>query len=510
MQAEKEYGNLNYSLDEEVYNWLLERDRLGYTTSNAELKGKMVQVVNKFGGSSRTDIEHWLQNFKEQHEILQNMPESSQNLKQNERVELNKAEAKKFIQDFTQRLEQENIIRDNIYTMIDMKILGKHLYKNKRDADVEKWKHDNITIMFCINATGNHKLSPFCIYKYTHQEAPKNLKNIPPLIFKLQGNELEEQEILADWYNNYFVKFVKQHQRKTNVSGKVFLLLKNSLQFIVLKNTVKVNNFEILLFPLNTLRILQPMKHIILDSIRYKSAQALKDFYKSLDIGKYIERTCEPWAKITLTKNECLWRKIFKSDFYTKEDNVTEEDTAIEEISEPLDLFRKAKRSNRLEKQGNNVSAEIIECIENIGSIEENIEEEDNSTTNLHNFNKLMVNNIEFCNTLQDDTGSDKIPDILIVYANAEAEGHQEQKEDIESIAGNTQRENYPMFCKMMHDINKKCSPEDLTKCLNSYKEDEIKACQEQQENIKKKPKKEDHLKEYFNFYVKIEGEEPN
>ncbi|XP_029675963.1 jerky protein homolog-like isoform X1 [Formica exsecta] len=496
MQAEKEYGNLNYSLDEKLYKWWLEQNQLGCTTFDADLKAKMVELVNKFGESSRTNIEHWLRNFKEQHEILQNMPESSQNFVQRNKRELNKAEAKEFVQDFTRRLEQENIIRDNIYALIDMTITCKHPSATKR----ENLKNDSLTFMLCTNATGNHKLPPFCIYKYTHQKTPKILKNTSPLVYKLQENDFQNQEIIIDWYCNYFIRSVKEHQWKTNISGKVFLLLKNIHKFYALKDIVKVNNFEIRLYPVNSFGKLQPIDPNIRDEIRKFSYKGLKKFYKSLDIEDCIKISCEPWINLMPMDIEKFWKNLLEPDFHTKEDNVTEENTAVEFISKPLDLSIKEQDKNllkpdfhtkednvteedtavefisklldlsikeqdknllepdfytkednvteedtaveliskpldfsikykRLKQQENTVSTETV-CIENAECIEENIEKKDNLATDSHKLQKLIIKN--------DDIHSDKISEVLASYAKAEAEGHQEQEGDIESIAENT------------------------------------------------------------------------
>ncbi|XP_029675964.1 uncharacterized protein LOC115243271 isoform X2 [Formica exsecta] len=469
MQAEKEYGNLNYSLDEKLYKWWLEQNQLGCTTFDADLKAKMVELVNKFGESSRTNIEHWLRNFKEQHEILQNMPESSQNFVQRNKRELNKAEAKEFVQDFTRRLEQENIIRDNIYALIDMTITCKHPSATKR----ENLKNDSLTFMLCTNATGNHKLPPFCIYKYTHQKTPKILKNTSPLVYKLQENDFQNQEIIIDWYCNYFIRSVKEHQWKTNISDiedcikiscepwinlmpmDIEKFWKNLLEpdFHIKEDNVTEEDtaVEFISKPLDLSikeqdkNLLEPDFHTKEDnvteentavefiskpldlSIKEQDKNLLKpDFHTKEDNVTEEDTAVEFISKLLDLSIKEQDKNLLEPDFYTKEDNVTEEDTAVELISKPLDFSIKYKR---LKQQENTVSTETV-CIENAECIEENIEKKDNLATDSHKLQKLIIKN--------DDIHSDKISEVLASYAKAEAEGHQEQEGDIESIAENT------------------------------------------------------------------------
>ncbi|KMQ93899.1 jerky-like protein [Lasius niger] len=531
----KKYSNeTQYKiLDEQLYNWLLERKILEDTIPDALLKDKVHEFANEFSGPS-TDRErrNWLRGFKKRYTILlksQNVPESSQNF-----VPRNEKDAEKFIQKFTQRLKQENISKDNIYTMVKMDLTWKYLFRkylfryipsheDKKKVDIKKkLKNDSLTFMFCTNATGSHKLSPFCNYK--HQEALKYLKNTSSLVSKSQRNKLKDQEIFADWYNNYFTKSVREHQQKTNVSGKTLLLIKNCKKFLP-KENMKDDSFKILFLPRCAIRILQPVDQRIINEIKRNFQRAFKDFCKSYDIENYVKATCESWTNATSARIKDLWKRHFKSNLQTKQDNVTEEDIAVKEIPETLRFCRKAKREKRQKQQENTVSAENNGRIENTESIEENIEAEgDNSTADLHKLKKLIVKNI-----LQGNP-DEKPPEVFTSYAKVEAERRQEQQEDIKSIAETIQRENTPMEILKYDIMKQRVSPDNLTEYLNFYREAEGEKHQGQLENTKKiedntqrenipeilkmmydimeKRVLPDNLTDYFNSYGKIKGAE--
>ncbi|GAB1860389.1 Jerky-like protein [Camponotus japonicus] len=303
------------------------------------------------------------------------MAESSQNLMQKKTTLYNQRRAKEFIQKFTRRLEEEHIIKDNIYTMIDMLFTWKNIFHKRKEqykkirTNIEIIKDDSLTFMFCTNATGSHKFLPFYTYKFKHEDALKCLKNIEfPFLSKFQSTEFKVEDNFADWYNNYFKNSVREHQQNTSIRGKVLLLLTKTEKFFGSKKIIKDNSFEILFIPKCAIKIFQPLDQNFRDKIRNQFYSHFLHFYTSGDIGNLIEETCKPWTKITSVDIKELWMKLFELDFSTKEDNITEEDIAVEEISKPQNS-RETDRDKQ-KHQENTVSAENSGRIENTESIE--------------------------------------------------------------------------------------------------------------------------------------------
>ncbi|EFN73990.1 hypothetical protein EAG_05670 [Camponotus floridanus] len=179
----------------------------------------------------------------------------------------------------------------------------------------------------------------------------------------------EANKNFVHWYRNYFTKSVRGYQK---VKGKVLLLLSQYERFIIPED-IKDNSFKILYIPLPIVATFQPLDQAFREKIRHKYDTQFLHFCQSGDIGNFIEGTCKPWADLTSEQIQTLWKKLFESDFRTKEDNITEKDIA-EEISKPQSS-RETERDKQ-EHQENTVSAENSGRIENTESTEEKVEEE--------------------------------------------------------------------------------------------------------------------------------------
>ncbi|GAB1860387.1 Jerky-like protein [Camponotus japonicus] len=439
------------------------------------------------------------------------MAESSQNLMQKKTTLYNQRRATEFIQKFTRRLEEEHIIKDNIYTMIDMLFTLKTQFHKRKEqikkigTNIEILKDDSLSFMFCTNATGSHKLLPFCTYKYKNAEAIKYLENTEfPFLSKFQSSELEAEDNFVDWYNNYFTNSVKRHRENTNIRGKVLLLLNGSKKFFSSREIIKDNCFEILLIPNGACAIFQPLDLKIRSKIRRHFYYHFQHFCTSGDIGNLIEETCMPWTEMTSVDIKELWMKLFELDFSTKKDNITEEDIAVEEISKPQNS-RETDRDKQ-KHQENTVSAENSGRIENTESTEDKVGEEDYLQTLLQKLQELI-----------DDTDLSKLLEMSTFYAITEAEGCPKEQEDIK----NAETENIPSILEM-HDITEQSvSPYNLTEYLSFYGKAE--GCQKEQEDIKNTQTENippilemhniteqfvssDNLTEYLSSYGKTEG----
>ncbi|CAL1682044.1 unnamed protein product [Lasius platythorax] len=259
---------------------------------------------------------------------FRNAPKCTENLTQSSnQIEVSD---KKFIQEFIHRLNEKNIIRDNIYIMFMKKYTWKTLLPNTQTAtkeiDIQKLQNDGLTIIFCTNATGSCKLSPFYFYEYETQEALKYFKSEEAISQILKTDILKHQQIFADWYNNHFIKSVIKHQQETNVSGKVLLLVKNCKEFILPKDTKQNDDFEMLFFPPNIKRI-HALTQNIVEIIRHRFKKVSKDFCTSYDMNIYIKSICKSWANyVTPGYIKSSWEKFFnfsKSDSRTKENTTS-------------------------------------------------------------------------------------------------------------------------------------------------------------------------------------------
>ncbi|CAL1682039.1 unnamed protein product [Lasius platythorax] len=355
------------SLEKRLFKWFRERKESGDSISYSQFKAEGLKFMDEFDGPLSFNAKRqWLRACWTRFENLlksRNAPKCTENLtRRSDHVEQS---AEKFISKLMHRLEEEDIRKDKIYLMFMMKFTLRSLLPNtQKEIDIQKLGNDGLTIIFCTNATGSRKLSPFYFYEYKTQEALKYLESKVDIPQTLKKDTLNQQ-IFADWYNNHFIKSVIRHQQETNVSGKVLLLVKNRKKFILPEDTMQNDDFEMLFFPPNMYKI-HALKHNIAEIIRYEFKKVSKDFCTSYDMNIYIKSICKSWANcITPAYIKSLWEK-FLSDSRTEENttstalvkqtsklikNVTEEDTALMEID------------SRIEKKRKNLS-EILEKIQ--------------------------------------------------------------------------------------------------------------------------------------------------
>ncbi|CAL1674123.1 unnamed protein product [Lasius platythorax] len=334
-------------LEERLYKWFEERKESGDNLSQFDDEG--LKLMDEFDGPSTSTKakRNWLRACKKRFENLYQLkcrktPNSAHNLAQ-ESDQIEQPD-EKFIRELINRLETEQIKRDNIYFMSKKTFTWRSLLsKMEKEIVIQhKLKADGLTTLFSANVTGSHKLTPFYYYEYKTQEYLKFLKLPVDLIYTSKKDTSKHRQIFTDWYNNHFMKFVRERQQEKNVSGKVFLLVYNR-KFIHPEDIMQNDDFE-LCFP--SISETCPLENFI-KIVRNKFPEASKDFCRFYDMSIYIKAICESWTKISSTYIKSLLDK-FLPDYRTKVNttstplvkptsnliqNVTEEDTGLKVIS---------------------------------------------------------------------------------------------------------------------------------------------------------------------------------
>ncbi|KMQ87921.1 jerky protein [Lasius niger] len=216
----------------------------------------------ELGEGGPSDMGCFQQQFIKRHGILlesENTTEILQNPVQRD-DEANQSDPEKFIQEFSQRLEKENISTDNIYIMIKTDRIWELLFLTMKGyvdltrvtiqvMDDYNKKIRKTPFIFCTNVTGSNKLPPFfgaLENEYENQSVSEHCES------KLRENvSTKESENFAWWYNNVFKKFVKYHQKEKNIIGKVLLLVDNCTRRILSEEITQDDRFEVLFLPKN-------------------------------------------------------------------------------------------------------------------------------------------------------------------------------------------------------------------------------------------------------------------
>ncbi|XP_020294918.1 jerky protein homolog-like [Pseudomyrmex gracilis] len=298
--------------------WILERRALGDTLTDNILQQKALELHREFGISTKFTASHgWLWRFKKRYNI--HLVHTH-----DEQVDADKIAAEQFIEELARKIEQENINANNIYNMSESGLLWKNLPRKTLDRtkrmEGNKEKKDRVSIGFCANSTGTHKLPLLFIHKYACPRALKHIENNLPVVYKNQKNARMDEEIFDNWYINHFQPTVRQRQLRDNNTGKVLLLVNNFKNHNV--RDEENEHFEIMFLP-NTTSVLQPMEQEVIAkckrSFRYnllrkvvQCPRGIHEFYFNYDIKDCIDLIHDAWESVSQTNIYNAWRQLLE------------------------------------------------------------------------------------------------------------------------------------------------------------------------------------------------------
>nr|XP_034194539.1 jerky protein homolog-like [Osmia lignaria] len=298
--------------------------------------------------SDFTSNRGWLWRFKKSYDLrLINM--------HGESADADKCAAERFIQQFPQILETNEISDDNLYNMDETSLFWKMLPNktlasaNENRITGKKIKKDRITLALCANASGNHKSPVLFINRYENPRVLKNCKNNLPVIYMHHKNSWMNRVLFQSWYENEFKPRVRKRQLQENSIGKVLLILDNFSGHKLSDEEMDDGYFQIMFLPPNTSSLIQPMdqgviakfkkhfRHKLLRQVLQYTG-GVSDFYADYDIKDCIDIVSECWNNITATNIFNAWNKICNretrfTNFHTSSSATTSCDAAYETIS---------------------------------------------------------------------------------------------------------------------------------------------------------------------------------
>ncbi|CAL1680267.1 unnamed protein product [Lasius platythorax] len=338
LQSRHSPSNVKYiKLDIELYEWYQERQASGDTITKQLLYQEAYKIAKELGEGPR-NMSDFMQKFMERHDIVlesQNTEILQNPVQRDDKA--NQSDAEKFNQEFSQRLEKENINRDNIYIMIETNVIWKtfvevllaHADKTKITIQqIHDLKKKISTVIFCTNITGSHKLPPYpdkLVHEYENHGVLQHWKNKLLVAYQLQ-----EAKSFASWYSNMFKKLVKQYQETKNITGKVLLLIDHYTNRILLEEITQDDGFEVLFLPTDTVSFFEPLfpKFIekinqvcltyILERLQNFSSEG-KEFNMSWNLHSCKKMICNSWEDIAAENIEELWRTFFKQGRQTRD-----------------------------------------------------------------------------------------------------------------------------------------------------------------------------------------------
>ncbi|MEL7079620.1 MAG: hypothetical protein AAGM46_27430, partial [Cyanobacteria bacterium J06582_2] len=187
--------------------------------------------------------------------------------------------AKEYPAAFRQLLEEKGGYHpDCIYNMDEAGLYYKkmpnstYLSKSVKRARGRKPDKSRVTVLFCVNQSGTHKVKPLVVHTARHPRCFKNLNDMadcPGIYWRSSKKAWITSQISKDWLVNCFVPEARRQCRRNGHEFKVVLTMDNCPahpQFLVGLHPA----VEVVFLPPNTTSLIQPLDQEIISNVKAK------------------------------------------------------------------------------------------------------------------------------------------------------------------------------------------------------------------------------------------------
>ncbi|KAG6940498.1 tigger transposable element derived 2 [Chelydra serpentina] len=145
------------------------------------------------------------------------------------------------------------------YKMLPDKTLA--VRTDERKKEVYKQAKDRLTLLFCVNVTGKHKLKPLCIGKSRMPRCFHHVNvNCLTFLYKNSKNSWMTSEIFEQWFFTEFVPSVRKHLRAKRLEENAILLLDNCPAYPPAERLrTRDGKIQVEYLPKNTTSKIQPL-----------------------------------------------------------------------------------------------------------------------------------------------------------------------------------------------------------------------------------------------------------
>jgi hypothetical protein len=210
---------------------------------------------------------------------------------------------------------------------------------------------ERLTLLFCVNKTGSHKLKPLCIGKSRQPRCFHHInQKALPFLYSSSKNAWMTSDIFQDWFQNEFVPSVRKRLRSLKLPTKAVLLLDNCpahppAELLISRDGLIKGAY----LPKNTTSLIQPLDQGIIATFKknYRrelvsslvtSEMPVTDFLKKMTIKDFIYNGANAWNAISSSTIEGCWMRglshAFDNTLDSSKDNNDDEDDALADISD--------------------------------------------------------------------------------------------------------------------------------------------------------------------------------
>ncbi|XP_054737977.1 jerky protein homolog-like [Anastrepha obliqua] len=246
-------------VDKALWIWFLQERRRCTPIGSPILKEKALAIHQKINiGGDFVASDGWLNRWKKRQGI---------HFAHNSRLSFGEMVK-------TQELSPEQVYNMdetglNIRMLPETTFLGSH----EQSASGFKKNKERITVAFCSNAAGTHKIPLFVIGKSAKPRAFKNLNpSSLPVYYKSQKSAWMNSDLFKEWFNLEFVSKVKKHLKSVNLSIKAILVLDNAPTH---PHDCAVDDIKLVYLPPNVTSLVQPMDQGVIESLKRRYRRKL-------------------------------------------------------------------------------------------------------------------------------------------------------------------------------------------------------------------------------------------
>lgn len=308
-------------VDDALYLWFKQKRAEGVPISGPLLMEKakefhaMLNIKEEFSASSG-----WLSRFKKRHGIREISV-------QGEKLSANTEAAATFSTEFSEFIDQHDLSPHQIYNADETGLYWKGLptrslvFKAESNAPGYKMCKDRLTVLFCANSTGNHKLKPLVIGKSKSPRALKGRQHLP-VHYTHQKGAWMNSEIFADWFHTKFVPSVRIFLEGQGLPAKAVLLLDNApCHPEATKLASSDGKIFVKYLPPHVTSLIQPLDQGVIASFKqYYRGNLLRQmideatdvlvFWKTINVLDAIHGIQKAWDSVKVSTLQNAWKKI--------------------------------------------------------------------------------------------------------------------------------------------------------------------------------------------------------
>ncbi|KAJ7317101.1 hypothetical protein JRQ81_003263 [Phrynocephalus forsythii] len=306
-------------------NLICEKAKSLYTDLVSKLPGTSAENEEGFKASRG-----WFDNFKRRSGI--------HSVRHGEVACLDTKAAEAFATEFQKLMVSEGYLPEQVFNCDEKGLFWRKMPKRtycteeENAASVHKPMKDNLTLLFCANASGDLKVKPLLVY---HSETPRAFKECR--VQKSQLNVMWRSNrkawvtcvLFVEWINEVFGPSVKKYLLEKNLPLKALLVMDDAPAHPPGLEDYLLEEFKFIkvkFFPPNTAPILQPMDQQVIRNFKKLYTKALfqqyfevtqgisltlREFWKNYHIVNCLEIIDKAWYGVTRRTLNFAWRKLW-------------------------------------------------------------------------------------------------------------------------------------------------------------------------------------------------------